>query len=50
MVEKLKGEKEQAEFKLHQFENLIKCQRVEIESKSTLLKQFELVIKKYNLD
>jgi hypothetical protein len=45
IVDNLKEEKEQIEFKLQKFENLIKCQKLEIESKSNLLKQYELVNK-----
>ena len=44
IVEGLKDEKDEAQYKLHQFENLTKCQKLEIESKSSMLKQFELVI------
>jgi hypothetical protein len=43
IVDSLKESKEQIEFKLQKFENLIKCQKLEIESKSNLLKQHELV-------
>ncbi len=43
IVDVLKEEKEQSEYKLQQYENLIKCQKVEIESKYSLLRQFELV-------
>ena len=42
-MENLKSQKEQSEYKLEQYENLIKCQRLEIESKSSLVRQFELV-------
>ena len=45
IVDSLKEDKEQIEFKLQKFENLIKCQKLEIESKSNLLKQYELVNK-----
>lgn len=41
LVNNLKDDKEQAEFKLEQFENLTKCQKLEIESKSSLIKQLE---------
>ena len=43
IVDVLKEEKEQTEYKLQQYDNLIKCQKVEIESKCSLLRQFELV-------
>ena len=43
IVENLKSQREQSEYKLEQYENLIKCQRLEIESKSSLVRQFELV-------
>jgi hypothetical protein len=43
IVDALKEEKEQSEYKLHQYENLMKCQKVEIDSKCSLLRQFELV-------
>ena len=43
IVDTLKEDKEQIEFKLQKYENLIKCQKLEIESKSSLLKQYELV-------
>lgn len=44
IVDTLKEDKEQIEFKLQKYENLIKCQKLEIESKSSLLKQYELRI------
>ena len=44
IVEGLKGEKEQEIHKIQQFENLIKCQKLEIESKLSMVKQCELVI------
>ncbi len=43
VVEGLKEEKEQTDYKLQQYENIIKCQKLEIESKSSILKQLELV-------
>lgn len=43
IVDSLKENKEQMEFKLQKYENLIKCQKLELESKSSLLKQYELV-------
>ena len=42
-MELLRDEKEQCEYKLKQNERLIKCQQNEIESKSSLIKQSELV-------
>ncbi len=45
IVQNFKEEKDQIEYKLKQFDNLIKCQRHEIESKTALLKQFDLVRK-----
>ena len=44
IVENLKIEKDQIEYKLQQYENQLECQRLEIESKSSLLKQFDFVI------
>ena len=43
VVENLKLEKDQVEYKLQQYENLLECQKLEIESKSSLLKQFDFV-------
>jgi chromosome segregation ATPase len=43
LVNKLKEEKEQAEYKNEQCENVIKCQKMEIDSKASLVKQLELV-------
>ena len=45
VVENLKIEKDQVEYKLQQYENLFECQKLEIESKSSLLKQFDFVRK-----
>jgi len=42
-VDSLKEEKDQAEYKMQQYENLIKCHKLEAESQSSLLKQLELV-------
>ena len=42
-ISSLNEEKEQSLYKLQQFENLLKCQRLEIESKTSLIKQIELV-------
>jgi uncharacterized protein (UPF0276 family) len=44
IVENLKIEKDQIEYKLQQYENQLECQKLEIESKSSLLKQFDFVI------
>ena len=44
IVEGLKDEKEQVNYKLQQYENIIKCQKLDIESKASILKQLELVI------
>lgn len=42
IVEGLKDEKEQVNYKLQQYENIIKCQKLDIESKASILKQLEL--------
>ena len=42
-MDTLKGDKEQIKFKLLEDDNLIECQKCEIERKSSLLKQYELV-------
>lgn len=39
-----KGEKDQFDYKLQQYENVIKCQKLEIDSKTSLIKQFDLKI------
>ena len=44
LVDDLKQNKEEIEYKLVQFEDIIKCQKLDIESKSNLIKKFELVI------
>ncbi len=43
LVNKLKEEKDQVEYKYEQCGNVIKCQKLEIESKASLVKQLELV-------
>lgn len=48
-VTTLKDQKEQVEYKLQQYENLIKCQKLDIESKASLIKQFELVCSFYKI-
>ncbi len=45
LVEALKEEKEREIYKSQQIENLFKCQQVEIESKSSIIRQFELVLR-----
>jgi len=42
-VECLKQDKEKSDFKLQQNDNLIKCQKLEIETKNSLIKQLEFV-------
>ena len=44
LVDDLKQNKEEIEYKLVQFEDIIKCQKLDIESKANLIKKFELVI------
>ena len=44
VVENLKVEKDQLLYKLQQYDNVIDCQKLEIESKASLLKQFDFVI------
>jgi hypothetical protein len=44
MVNAFKGEKDQFDYKLQQYENVIKCQKLEIDSKTSLIKQFDLKI------
>lgn len=43
LVNKLKEEKDQVDYKLEQMESQARCQKMEIESKSLLIKQLELV-------
>jgi hypothetical protein len=49
LVDDLKQNKEEIEYKLVQFEDIIKCQKLDIESKANLIKKFELVIAFVNL-
>ena len=43
LVNKLKEDKEQTEYKLEHCENTVKCQKLDIESKCSIVKQLELV-------
>lgn len=43
LVDELKQNKEEMEYKLLKYEDIIKCQKLEIDSKSSLIKKFEFV-------
>ncbi len=49
IVEALEEEKDRERHRIQQAENLLKCQRSEIESKTSMIKQFELVSKLFTL-
>lgn len=44
IVDEMKSKLEQFEHKIQQLENINKCQQLEIESKQSILRQYELVI------
>jgi hypothetical protein len=43
LVDELKQNKEEIEYKLVKYEDIIKCQKLEIETKTNLIKKFEFV-------
>ena len=44
IVDEMKSKLEQFEHKIQQLENINKCQQLEIESKQSILRQYELLI------
>ena len=43
LVDDLKQQKEEREYKILQYEDIIKCQKLDIDTKANLIKKFEFV-------